>query len=176
MATRVIPAGWMPAAKIERIVVHWTAGTHAASKLDLSHYHILIEGDGKVVRGTPTIDLNQKPARKGYAAHTLNLNSGSIGVSLCGMGGAVERPFAAGKWPLTREQWSKLPDVLADLCEAYQIPVTPQTVLSHAEVQGTLGVKQRGKWDISKVPFDPTLKNAKQCGDDFRLRTKVRLS
>jgi len=170
-----VPVDWMPWAQMQRIIVHWTAGANTASALDREHYHILIEGGGKVVRGKPSIDLNQAPVKKGYAAHTLNCNSGSIGVSLCGMAGAVESPFSAGRSPITREQWEILPSVLADLCRRYSIPVTPSTVLSHAEVQGTLGIAQRGKWDISRLPFEPSIKGAKAVGDLFRNATKLRL-
>lgn len=171
----IVPADWMPAAKMQRIIVHWTAGAHKASGLDRSHYHILIEADGKLVRGIPSIDLNQAPARKGYAAHTLNCNSGSIGVSLCCMAGAVESPFTAGRYPLMPRQWEMLPKVLAALCKRYGIAVTRQTVLSHAEVQETLGIKQRGKWDIARLPFDLTVHGAVPCGDLFRAATKVLL-
>lgn len=69
---------------------------------------------------------------------------------------------------MTREQGEALPAVLADLCRRYAIPVTPSTVLSHAEVQGTLGIKQRGKWDISRLAFDPSVMGAKACGDLIR--------
>lgn len=172
-----VPADWMPAAQMNRVIVHWTAGAHRASGLDRSHYHILIEGDGKLIRGIPSIDLNDaRGARRGYAAHTLNCNSGSIGVSLCCMAGAVESPFKAGSAPMTREQWEALPPVLADLCRRYSIPVTPQTVLSHAEVQSALGIKQRGKWDISRLAFDPTLIGAKACGGQFRSSTSSLLA
>ncbi|MEI8446818.1 peptidoglycan recognition protein family protein [Mesorhizobium sp. CCNWLY176] len=170
-----VPADWMPWAQMQRIVVHWTAGSNTASALDKEHYHILIEGGGRMVRGKPAIDLNQAPVKKGYAAHTLNCNSGSIGVSLCGMAGAVESPFSAGNSPITREQWEALPSVLADLCRRYSIPVTASTVLSHAEVQGTLGIAQRGKWDIARLPFEPSVKGAKAVGDLFRAATKIRL-
>lgn len=168
---QVIPAAWLPAAKMERIIVHWTAGTHKASENDKSHYHLLIEGDGTVVKGKPGIDRNQKPVKTGYAAHTRGINSGSIGVSLCCMAGAVEAPFSSGKYPLTKAQWDALPAVLAQLCTHYKIPVTPQTVLSHAEVQGTLKVAQRGKWDIARLSFDLTVKGAKAVGDLFRKST-----
>jgi hypothetical protein len=174
-ASAVVPADWMPWAQMSRVIVHWTAGTNKASALDRQQYHILIEGDGKLVRGVPTIDLNQAPAKKGYAAHTLNCNSGSIGVSLCGMAGAIENPFSAGGHPLTMQQWAVLPQVLAALCRRYSIPVTPSTVLSHAEVQATLGIAQRGKWDISRLPFDPSVKGAKAVGDNFRSAAKARL-
>ncbi|PLU82213.1 N-acetylmuramoyl-L-alanine amidase, partial [Sinorhizobium medicae] len=40
----------MPAAKMGRIICHWTAGAHKASDFDRGHYHILIEDDGKLVR------------------------------------------------------------------------------------------------------------------------------
>lgn len=174
--TGVVPADWMPAARIERIIVHWTAGAHKASGLDKSHYHILIEADGKLVRGTPSIALNDaRGAKAGYAAHTLNCNTGSIGVSLCCMAGAIESPFKAGSAPMTAVQWCALPFVLADLCRRYGISVTPRTVLSHAEVQGTLGIKQRGKWDITRLAHYPSLVGAKACGDAFRAATTVLL-
>lgn len=169
----IVPADWMPAAQMHRIIVHWTAGSHRPSGLDRSHYHILIEGDGKLVRGTPSIDLNDaRGIRPGYAAHTLNCNTGSIGVSLCCMAGAVERPFQPGSAPMTREQWNALPAVLADLCRRYAIPVTPETVLSHAEVQGTLHIAQRGKWDISRLAFDYSVVGADACGGLLRASTR----
>lgn len=167
----VVPANWMPPAAMQRIIVHWTAGGHKATEFDKGHYHILIEGDGTVVRGKPTIDLNQSPVRKDYAGHTLNCNSGSIGVSLCCMAGARESPFDAGQAPMTRAQWDRLPHVLAELCERYSIPPSPKTLLSHAEVENNLGIKQRGKWDIARLAFDPSIVGAKACGDVFRRRT-----
>lgn len=170
-----VPADWMPWAKIQRIIVHWTAGQYTASALDREHYHILIEGSGKVVRGKPSIDLNQGPVKPGYAAHTLHCNSGSIGVSLCCMAGAKESPFSAGSAPMTRAQWDALPGVLADLCRRYTISVTPATVLSHAEVQRTLGIAQRGKWDIARLAFDPSVVGARSIGDRFRAATKALL-
>lgn len=163
-----VPAAWMQAARMDRVIVHWTAGAHKASALDKSHYHVLIEGDGTLVRGTPSIALNEAPAKKGYAAHTLNCNSGSIGVSMCCMAGAVERPFKAGSAPMTREQWDKMILVVADLCRRYGIPVTSRTVLSHAEVQPNLGIAQRGKWDIARIAFLPDVVGAKACGDLMR--------
>ena len=123
----------------------------------------------------PSIDLNDAPLKKGYAAHTLNLNSDSIGVSLCGMAGAVESPFNAGRAPITQKQWDVLADVLAQLCRRYSIPVTRKTVLSHAEVQPTLGVTQRGKWDIARLPFDPSIKGAVAIGDKLRAAVAAKL-
>lgn len=171
----IIPADWMPWAQMQRIIVHWTAGGNKASATDRKHYHLLVEGDGKLVRGDPPITANAAPIKAGYAAHTLNCNTGSIGVSLCGMAGAVERPFSAGKSPITMQQWAALPAILAALCRRYSIPVTPGTVLSHAEVQATLGIAQRGKWDIAILPFDPSLNTARKVGDQMRAAVKARL-
>lgn len=174
-AGRTVPADWTPPAKMRGIVVHWTAGAHRASGLDRAHYHILIEGDGRLARGLHSIAANDSTADGAYAAHTLGLNTGFVGVALCCMAGAVERPFHAGPAPMTRTQWDRLPAVLADLCRAYAIPVTRKTVLSHAEVEAELGVRQRGKWDVSRLAFDPTVVGARACGDLFRGRTAALL-
>ncbi len=160
---------------MKRIIVHWTAGQNKASDLDKEHYHFLIEGDGNIIKGKWPVEANEHPVAGKYAAHTLNCNSGSIGVSLCCMMGAVESPFNTGSAPMTQTQWDKLPSLLADLCRKYMIAVTPSTVLSHAEVQGTLGIKQRGKWDISRLSFDLSVVGAKACGDIFRARTAALL-
>lgn len=170
-----IPADWMPWARMERIIVHWNAGTNKASRIDREHYHIIIEGDGQLVRGDRTIADNESAADGKYAAHTRGLNTGSIGVSLAGMAGARQSPFNAGRYPLTRAQWEMLPKVLADLSVRYAIPVTPQTVLSHAEVEKTLGVSQAGKWDVAALPFDPSMNTATKIGDAFRNATKALL-
>lgn len=173
--TGLIPADWMPAAKMERIICHWTAGAHKASDFDRQHYHILIEDDGKLVRGIPSIKLNEAPAKAGYAAHTLNCNTGSIGVSLCCMGGAHEAPFDPGKYPMTAKQFETLSTVVAELCRRYGIKITDKTVLSHAEVQGNLGIQQRGKWDFTRLAFDLSVKGARACGDKLRAAALVKL-
>jgi hypothetical protein len=176
MSTRVIPAGWMPAANIARIIGHWTAGNYSPTDFDKGHYHVLIDGQGKAVRGKPSIALNGLPkAQSGYAAHTLNCNTGSIGISICAMAGAVESPFNAGKAPITSAQWAAFVLAIADLCERYKIAVTPKTVLTHAEVQANLGIKQRNKWDISRLPFDLKVVGAKAVGDKLRAEVSAAL-
>jgi N-acetyl-anhydromuramyl-L-alanine amidase AmpD len=110
-----------------------------------------------------------------YAAHTRGCNTGSIGVSLACMAGATETPFNAGKFPMTEKQWVAMIEGIAQLCKFYKIPVSPQTVLSHAEVQGTLGIKQAGKWDFTRLAFDPTVKGAKACGDRMRKEVAAKL-
>lgn len=168
-----VPADWMPPARMQRIICHWTAGAHKANGLDRNSYHILIEGDGTLVRGTHPISANERPAAGRYAAHTRNCNTGSIGVSMCCMGGAGvrESPFSAGPYPMTRVQWDVMVRAVADLCRRYGIGVSPTTVLSHAEVQANLKIAQRGKWDFTRLAFDPGVVGAKASGD--RLRREV---
>ena len=42
------------------------------------------------------VSANEAPQKGAYAAHTLNCNTGSIGVSLAAAAAARERPLAAG--------------------------------------------------------------------------------
>lgn len=139
-------------AGLTRIHLHWTAGGHRPTDLDRSHYHYLIDSAGDVHKGRWPVGANIAPRPGAYAAHTLNANTGAIGVGLCGMLGAVERPFSAGKAPLTAAQVDAAARLVADLCRQHSIPVTRRTVLTHAEVQPTLGIAQRGKWDITWLP------------------------
>jgi hypothetical protein len=173
MAT-TIPATWMPDADMRRIHIHWTAGRHKANATDLGAYHVIIEGDGKVLRGEPTISANdparRRPGEK-TSSHTLNANSHAIGVSMCAMFGASESPFDPGPAPLTEAQWARMIEVVAALARRYRIAVTPETVLSHAEVQSNLGIPQRNKWDMTVLPFDRSLRGARAVGD--RLRREV---
>jgi hypothetical protein len=163
----IVKSDWMPKCRMKRVIVHWTAGAHKASNFDRAHYHILIEDDGKLVRGLIPINANARPRKRPYAGHTLDCNTESIGVSVCCMGGASESPFRPGKWPMTKKQWETMAQVVAELCEEYNIPVTPQTVLGHGEVQANLGIKQRQKWDPMVLPWDPSL-TKRQVGDAFR--------
>lgn len=138
---------------MKRIILHWSAGGHAVSALDRQHYHFIIDGGGAVHEGNHKPEANTGFLRSGtYAAHTLNANTDSIGVALAAMAGAAERPFSPGRAPITEAQVSALVRLCADLCRRYGIPVTRKTVLSHAEVQPTLGIAQRGKWDIAWLP------------------------
>jgi hypothetical protein len=164
----IVPPEWMPVCPMYRVITHWTAGAHKANSTDMAHYHILIESDGRLVRGSYSIKDNVDSSDGRYAAHTKNCNTGSIGVSLCCMAGAVENPFNSGAYPMTAKQWDVLSSVVAELCNSYGIPVSPSTVLSHAEVQGTLGIPQSGKWDYTRLSFDDGTVGAKDCGDKLR--------
>lgn len=153
---------------MQRIILHWTAGANTPSQHDLQSYHFIVAGDGSVVKGKWPVEANRKPVRGQYAAHTLNCNTGSIGVAVAAMAGAVERPFDPGKQPITQAQIDGLVRLVRDLCRGYGIPVTRQTVLSHAEVQPTLGIKQKGKWDIAWLPGMDKPGDPVKVGDTLR--------
>lgn len=143
----------MPNCEMARVIVHWTAGGYLASQLDRQHYHILIQGDGTLAYGVHPISANAAPAREPRASHTRNCNTGSIGVAVCAMREARERPFSAGPSPMTQAQWHAMAQVVAELCVRYAIEVTPRTVLAHGEVEQVLKIPQRQKWDPLVQPW-----------------------
>lgn len=164
----LMPKEWLDNGRAERIIVHWTAGAYLVSALDKEHYHFVIDGDNKLFRGDHTVADNDATGDGDYAAHTRGCNTRSIGVSVACMAGAVERPFKEGRYPMKREQWLMMAQVVAELCAHYKIPVTPQTVLGHGEVQRILGITQSGKWDPMVLPWSPTL-TSEQVGNAFRI-------
>ena len=163
----LLKSSWLPNCAMKRVICHWTAGQHQASSLDKEHYHFLVESDGKVIKGNRSIADNVSTTDGVYAAHTLNCNTGSIGVAVCCMVEAVERPFKAGKCPMTQEQWEAMAEVVAELCRFYRISVTPQTGLGHGEVEIRLAIKQKGKWDPMALPWDVGLSKT-EVGNAFR--------
>lgn len=163
----LLHSSWKPQCAMERIILHWTAGGYNASALDKEHYHILIQGDGTLVRGDHSIDDNVSTGDDDYAAHTLHLNAKSIGISVCCMANAQESPFRPGPFPMKKTQWQTMAAVAAELADFYGIPVTRQTILGHGEVQRILGVQQKGKWDPMVLPWDTSITKA-QAGDLFR--------
>jgi hypothetical protein len=158
---------------MKRIIWHWTAGAGRASELDLEHYHYVINNDGAVSLGKWPVAANEKPVKGKYAAHTLNCNTGSIGIAVAAMAGAVERPFNYGKHPITPNQVDALVTLSRKLGAQYGIPVTPETMLSHAEVQPTLKIKQRGKWDIAWLPGMAVPGDPVSVGNKLRAMVKA---
>lgn len=155
---------------LHRIILHWTAGAYGDIALERAHYHLLIDKDGRAVMGDLAPEANASTADGRYAAHTRALNTGSIGVAMDAMGGAVEAPFSAGPYPITEAQLGGLAREVADLCETYDIPVSRWSVLTHAEVEPTLGVWQRNKWDVTWLPGLSRPIDAVDVGDHLRDR------
>lgn len=128
---------------LTRIHFHWTGGNYTPNAVDQKHYHFIIDGDGV------EHDLHD-PTK--VLAHTRDANDSAIGISLAAMVDAVERPFSPGPCPVLERQVAALARLSASLCARYDIPVSRFSTLSHSEVQPTLRIKQRQKWDINWLP------------------------
>lgn len=143
-----IPPSYLTGPPIQkRIICHWTVTGYEPDSVSLDSYHLVI-GYNKS-KGVATLhqgyrDISQR------APHTYGFNS-AIGVSVACMGGYVG-PNNVGPYPLLKEQWDMLVDVVAGLCREYDIEPIPSKVLQHGEVTNVLGVDQWGKWDIGLVP------------------------
>lgn len=68
---------------------------------------------------------------------------------------------------MTQKQWETMAKVVAELCSFYNIPITPQTVLGHGEVEVYLGIPQSGKWDPMVLPWAPEMSRT-QVGNTLR--------
>lgn len=156
---------------MKRIIIHWTAGAYTPNTTDKEHYHYLIDKNGKVHNGKykPEDNANCNDGR--YAAHTGGGNTGSIGVSLCGMYNFKNRN-SIGPYPLTKVQVEAAFKLCADLAAKYKIPVTPQTVMTHYE----FGIKNSnttsaGKIDIVYLPPYPDVSQS-EVGNFIRSKIK----
>lgn len=156
----------------KRTITHWTGGGGRASATDKEHYHTITEFDGLIVNGKHDEEDNIVTSDGDYAAHTRNLNTESIGKAMAGMMGAIEYPLSYGTAPINRVQFEAHCKDLAETHLAYGIPVTGTTCLTHAEVEPTLGVKQANKWDLTVLPFEPSIRGAIPVGDYMRSRVR----
>ena len=170
----IIPVSWLPNASMKRIILHWTGGGYKANSIDKAAYHILIEDTGNLVRGSRSIKDNTSTSDGVYAMHTRKLNTGSIGVSVCCMLGATS-PSNLGSVLMLKKQFDTMVEVTAELCDFYDIPVTPRTVLGHVEVESVLSIPQRGKWDPWVLSWMPG-KTPSQIGDEFRNLVTAKLT
>ena len=166
-----------PNSSAQQIVCHWTGGSYIPSALDRHHYHFLVDGEGMVRRGEFTIDANARCVPGEYAAHVRGWNPHTIGLAVCCMHEAQEKPFDPGKYPIRRSQWDTLVELAATLCLHYGIPITERTVLMHSEVEPTIGIPQRGKWDINVVPMNDKgrvmVLPPHEAGDAFRANVQA---
>jgi len=69
---------------------------------------------------------------------------------------------------VTEVQLTAFINLVSELADTYDIPVTRRTILSHAEVQPTLGIKQNGKWDFTWVVGMPAPGDPVEVGDMLR--------
>lgn len=157
---------------LHRVIMHWPVSGEGASESDRKHYHSIVTHDLSVVLGDLKPEANASTSDGRYVAHTRGLNTGSIGVAIDGMIGARERPFSPGSKPFTKQMLDLFAEHVADYCLTYDIPIGRTTVLTHAEVERTLGVWQRGKWDVTWLPGMDAPGDAIEVGD--RIRDMIR--
>jgi hypothetical protein len=178
MARLIKPEWCPPDGRIARCIIHWTAGAYRISGIDRAHYHAICGLATKnggtagiiAVRGTHSAAANNVTSDGHYAAHTKGLNTGSFGLAVACMAGAVQGK-SNGDFPLTPELWEALAQAAAEVLSAYKLPVTERTVLQHGEVERIYQKPQRGKWDCCYLPWQPALKPRQVC-DLFRERVK----
>lgn len=167
----LLPKSILVKAKCKRVHLHWTAGPAQSRPDEALHYHAILNQDLSVSKGVCTIMDNYEipPGKTNYAAHTKGANTQAFGYSLAGMRQAKQSPFDPGPDPITEIQWSRAMIHIAQLCKFYEIMPGIKTVLTHAEVETNLGIKQKGKWDIAVLPWQPTQWNtAEKVGNLMR--------
>ena len=161
---------------IKGVILHWTASSYNLTPNVLKHYNFVIDQFAKVHDGLHPLAHQTPPLNSGkYAAHTRRHNSYQAGIGLLGMHGAKEKPFSYGKYPITAIQFMAAVKLTATICIDHGITVTPQTVLTHAEVQDNLGIKQRGKWDITNLPWNSSIIGATAVGSHYRNLVRVEM-
>lgn len=154
---------------LSRVILNWTGGSYVVSQIDRRHYHEIIAADGTRVPGFFPPEANLPPLEAGrYAAHARGANIGSIGLAVAAMMNTQEVPFRTGPYPVTIAQVEGLCNAVVDYSLRYDIPVTRDTVLTHAEVETALGIPQNHKWDITWLPDMEQPGNPVQVGDRLR--------
>lgn len=156
---------------MKRIIIHWTAGSNTANNTDKTHYHYVIDGNGTVINGKYKPEDNENCNDGKYAKHTGGGNTGSIGVSMCGMYGYTS-PKNVGKYPLKKVQVEAMFKLVATLCKKYKIAITPDTVMTHYEF-GKKNPKTTSAGKIDIVYLPPYPEQTKDKIGDF-IRSKIK--
>ena len=152
---------------MKKIIIHWTAGTNSPNSVDKQHYHYLIDSKGNVINGTYRPEDNLDCTDGRYAQHTGGGNTGSIGISMCGMYNFSSRT-KVGPYPLTKVQVERCFKLVAELSKKYGIPITKENVMTHYEFGNTHPkTTSAGKIDIVYLPCYPNIKQA-EVGDFIR--------
>lgn len=142
---------------VRGIVWHWTAGAKGFIEMEREAYNFLHSVDGDTIQGESTVaEQVMYDWRRGIgASHCKSMNTGWIGQSVDAMAGSKQaNPMVWGPNPITWKGIDAMLEQSAELVEEYNIPVSRWTTLTHAEVEPTLGVKQRWKWDYTCLPGD----------------------
>ncbi|MEM1372549.1 MAG: peptidoglycan-binding protein [Pseudomonadota bacterium] len=161
---------------VHRIHLHWSAGAYGVISMERRAYNGLVDQDGNRHDGVFAFNTQGTYRADRAASHTLNANSGALGLCADAMAGAKERPLDWGSAPMTVPQVKELCQWAAELAEFYDIPVSRWSILTHAEVQPTLGIRQRFKWDITCLPGDNAVRDPIVVGDELREMISERMT
>lgn len=161
---------------VRGIVLHWTAGASGFIEYERSRYNFLHSNTGDTIDGGATVaEQVMYDWRRGIGvSHCKSMNTGWIGQSLDAMAGAKQtNPMVWGTNPITWKGIDAMLAKTAELVKEYNIPVSKWTVLTHAEVQPTLGIAQNWKWDYTCLPGDTNgFQDPVEIGDKLRQRLK----
>lgn len=158
---------------LHRIIWHWSASTYEVTPSVLSHYNDVFDYKGNHYEGAARAEHQANyDWRNGIGvSHTRNCNTGAIGLSVSAMHGARGWPSLEwGNFPLTWEGIDAMLERTAEYSQVFNIPITPWSIMSHAEVEDTLGIPQKNKWDFMVLPGYTKVKNAREVGDELRYR------
>ncbi|MDR2006660.1 MAG: N-acetylmuramoyl-L-alanine amidase [Acidaminococcales bacterium] len=140
--------------------LHWTAGRYDQVFED---YHLSVKGDGNVY--APGEDLAI------YREHTWRRNTGAVGIALCcALGAGPDRDgLPAGDYPPTAAQIETAAKVIAVLAKSWDILITPEYFMTHAEAADLDGYGPATtfeRWDLWKLKdFDGAIRSG---GDVLR--------
>ena len=155
---------------------HWTGGSYEVTGFEKSHYHGVYDylGGKHYTTNDPDEQADYSYSKGIGVSHTLNNNKGNLGLSIDCMGGATENGVIAdcNGYPPTWKQIDTMLEDTAMYCKRYDIPVSKWTTLTHAEVQPTLNIRQKWKWDIRVLPDSNKLLDPIKAGDILRERLK----
>jgi len=156
---------------MKRIIIHWTGGSYDVNSSVLNSYHYAINDKGGVIPCNHRPEDNENCQDGNYAPHTGGGNTGSIGVSMCGMYG-FDLKNKKTKYPLTKKQCEATFKLVAELCKKYDIKISPDTVMTHYEFgQRHRDTSSFGKIDITYLPPYPEIK-PQDCGTFIRTKVK----
>ena len=155
-------------AKLNKIVLHWTAGLREPNNTDLEHYHYLVTGEGLVYPGKYKPEDNENCKDGKYAQHCGGGNTGAIGIAVCGMASYDDKKHTCkdSKHNLTPVQMEAMYSFVASLCKKYGIDI--KNVITHAEF-GLSHPKttSAGKIDICCIPYAGVY-GIEECGKFIR--------
>lgn len=165
-------------ATLNKICLHWTAGSNYPCKEDLAAYHYCVDKYGRIYAGKHKPEDNLNCYDGNYAMHCGGGNTGCIGLSVCGMAGFTTDKKQT-KYPLTQKQVESLSCLAGYLSVKYGILITEKSVFTHYEFdQRRAKTKREGKIDITYLHYLPHL-SPNSVGEYLRqkiswYRTKIK--